>query len=130
MSRSLQQPLSNVPTKYQLPSIYSFIDMLEQNFKDQGHYGKIKRQIKVTPTYPNQCPYQVSTSYTLWFPRNSSDKIFKLKISTATSNQGHMMMSQLGEKSEIIISRLARRREIIICTMCVRTCVRGSHSFL
>ena len=22
------------------------------------------------------------------------------------------------------------RREIIICTMCVRTCVRGSHSFL
>ena len=32
-----QQPLSNVPTKYQLPLIYSFRDMLEQNFKDQGH---------------------------------------------------------------------------------------------
>ena len=25
---------------------------------------------------PNQCPYQVSTSYTLWFPRYSPDKLF------------------------------------------------------
>ena len=34
---------------------------------------------------PNQCPYQVSTSYTLWFLRYSPDKIFKLKVTTARS---------------------------------------------
>ena len=26
--------------------------------------------------YPNRCPYKVSTSYTLWFLRYSSDKLF------------------------------------------------------
>ena len=41
-----------------------------QDFIGQGHYGKVKGQIKVRPgrcthTPPNQCPYQVSTSYTL-----------------------------------------------------------------
>ena len=34
---------------------------------------------------PNQCPYQVSTSYTLRFPRYSPDKIFKLKVTTTRS---------------------------------------------
>ena len=34
---------------------------------------------------PNQCPYQVSTSYTLRFLRYSPDKIFKLKVTTARS---------------------------------------------
>ena len=34
---------------------------------------------------PNQCPYQVSTSYTLRFPRYSPDKIFELKVTTARS---------------------------------------------
>ena len=38
-----------------------------QDFIGQGHYGKVKGQIKVTsrrciPTPPNQCPYHVSTS--------------------------------------------------------------------
>ena len=51
-----------------------------QDFIGQGHYGKVKGQIKVTPlcctpTPPNQYPYQVSTSYTLQFLRYSSDKI-------------------------------------------------------
>ena len=46
----------------------------------QGHYSKVKGEIKVTPrrctpTPPSQCPYQVSTSYTLWFPRYSPEKI-------------------------------------------------------
>ena len=45
-----------------------------------------------TPTPPNQCPYQVSTSYTLRFPRYSPDKILKLKVTAARSNQGHTMM--------------------------------------
>ena len=35
--------------------------------------------------HPNQCPYQVLTSYTLRFPRYSPDKIFKLKVTTARS---------------------------------------------
>ena len=53
---------------------------VQPDFKDQGHYDKVKGQIKVTPccctpTTPNQCPYQVSTSYTLRFPRYSLDKI-------------------------------------------------------
>ena len=51
-----------------------------QDFIGQGHYNRVKGQIKVssthcTPTPPNQCPYQVSTSYTLWFPRYSLEKI-------------------------------------------------------
>ena len=33
----------------------------------------------------NQCPYQVSTSYTLRFMRYSPDKIFKLKVTTTRS---------------------------------------------
>ena len=52
-----------------------------QDFQTQGHYGKVKGQIKVkarrcTPTPLNQCPYQVSTSYTLRFLRYSPDKLF------------------------------------------------------
>ena len=51
---------------------------VQQEFK--GHYSKVKSQIKVTllrstPTPPNQCPYKVSTSYTLWFPRYSPDQV-------------------------------------------------------
>ena len=34
---------------------------------------------------PNQCPYQVSTSYTLQFPRYSPDKVLKVKVITARS---------------------------------------------
>ena len=68
-----------------------------QDFIGQGHYGKVKGQIKVmpwhcTPTPPHQCPYQVSTSYTLRFPRYRPDKIFKFKVTTARSNQGQTMM--------------------------------------
>ena len=53
---------------------------VQQDFKGQGHYDKVKGQMKVTPscctpTTPNQCLYQVSTSYTLRFPRYSPDKV-------------------------------------------------------
>ena len=53
---------------------------MQQDFKGQGHYDKVKGQIKVTPWLytpiaPNKCPYQVSTSYTLQFLRYSPDKI-------------------------------------------------------
>ena len=61
-----------------------------QDFIGQGHYGKVKGQIKVTPwrctpTPPNPYPYQVSTSYTLRFPRYSPDKILQVKVTTSRS---------------------------------------------
>ena len=86
------QLLTNVPTKYQLPTPYGFRDIARTKFYfiGQGHYSKVKGQIKVTPrrctpTTPNQCPYQVSTSYTLRFLRYSPDKILKVKVTTARS---------------------------------------------
>ena len=41
--------LANVPTQYQLPTPYGFRDIPGQDFIGQGHYGKVKGQIKVTP---------------------------------------------------------------------------------
>ena len=41
-------PLTNVPSKYQLPTPYGFRDIVRTRF-GQGHYGKIKGQIKVRP---------------------------------------------------------------------------------
>ena len=35
-------PLTNIPTKYQLPTPYSFRDIAGQDFIGQGHYGKVK----------------------------------------------------------------------------------------
>ena len=63
---------------------------VQQHFKGQGYYDKIKDQIKVTPccctpTTPNQCPYQASTSYTLQFPSYGLDKILQVKVTTARS---------------------------------------------
>ena len=86
------QPLTNVPTKHQLPTPYGFRDFIVQ-----GLYGKVVGQIKVTPwrctpTPSNQCPYQVLTTYTLQFLRYNPDKIFKLKVTTARSNQDQTMM--------------------------------------
>ena len=69
---------------------------LGQNFKTHGQYDKVKGQIKITPwrctpITPTHCPYQVLTSNILQFPRYSPDKIFKLKVPTARSNQGQTM---------------------------------------
>ena len=81
-------PLTNVPTKYQLPTPYGFRDIAWTRFYRSRSIQQ--GQIKVTPSHctptpPNQYPYQVSTSYTLRFPRYSPDKIFKLKVTTARS---------------------------------------------
>ena len=51
-----------------------------QGFKGRGQYCEVKGQIKITPwrytpTPHNQCPYQVSTSYTLRFSRYRPDRI-------------------------------------------------------
>ena len=50
---------------------------VKRDFIGQGHYKKVKSRshVRGTPTTPNQCPYQVSTSYNLWFLRYSPDKI-------------------------------------------------------
>ena len=81
-------PLTNIPTKYQLPTPYGFRDTARTRFSNSRslRQGQIKvRPWRCTTTPPNQCPYQVSTSYTLRFPSYSPDKIFKLKVTTARS---------------------------------------------
>ena len=52
-------------------------------FKSRSHNG--------TSTPRNQCPYQVSTFYTLRFLRYRLDNIFKLKVTMARSNKCHTM---------------------------------------
>ena len=72
-------PLTNVPTKYQLPTPYGFPDIAWTRFSNSRslRQGQIKvRPWCCTPTHPNQCPYQVSTSHTLRFLRYSPDKLF------------------------------------------------------
>ena len=71
---------------------------VQQDFKGQGHCDNVKGQIKGTPwccipTPPNQCPNQVSTSYTLWF-RDIARRRFCRSRSLwqgQRSNQGHTM---------------------------------------
>ena len=41
--------LANVQTKYQLPTPYGFQDIPRQDFIGQGHYSKVKGQIKDRP---------------------------------------------------------------------------------
>ena len=69
--------LTNVPIKYQLPTPYSFGDIARTFYRSRLLWqGQIKvRPWRCTPTSPNQCPYQVSTFYTLWFPRYTPDNI-------------------------------------------------------
>ena len=73
----LQGP-ANVPTKYQLPTPYGFRDIIWTRFSNSRsmQQGEIKvTPWRSTPTIPNQCPYQVSTSYTLRFLRYSPVKL-------------------------------------------------------
>ena len=58
------QPLTNVPTKHQLPTPYGFRHIAWTRFHRSRSLrkGQIKiRPRRCTPTPPNQCPYQVST---------------------------------------------------------------------
>ena len=42
--------------------------------------------------FPQKCPYQVSTSYTLWMPRYSPEKILKSQGQySKDKGQGHTM---------------------------------------
>ena len=74
------QPPTNVPVTYQHPTPYAFRDIAETRFYRSRSLQQGQRLNKVTPwrctpTPPNQCPYQISASYTLRFPRCSPDKI-------------------------------------------------------
>ena len=66
------EPPPNVPTKYQLPTHYSFRDIARTRFYRsrslrQGQRFN-QRHTKTLHTYtPNLCPYQVLTSYALQF---------------------------------------------------------------
>ena len=70
---------ANNPTKYQLPTPYGLQDIAQTRFyrsrsRLQGQ-GSNQGHTTMLHTYtPNQCPYQVSTSYTLRFPKYSPDK--------------------------------------------------------
>ena len=82
------RPMSLLNINFQSP--YGF-----QNIVQTRHYrstslqqGQRLNQSHTMTFYiynPSQCPYQVPTSYTLWFLRYSPDKIFKLKVTTARS---------------------------------------------
>ena len=83
-------PLTNIPTKYQLPTRYGFRDTARTRFYRSRSLRQGKRSNQghtmTLHTYtPNQCPYQVSTSYTLQFPRYSPDQILEVKVTMATS---------------------------------------------
>ena len=45
---------------------------------------------------PNQCPYRVSTSYTLWLPRCSQTRFYRSRsrLQCQRSNQSHIMTLQ------------------------------------
>ena len=89
-------PLTNVLTKYQLPTPYGFRDIARTRFHrsrslQQGQRSNQGETMTLHTYTPNQGPYQVSTSCTLRFPRYNPDKIFTLKVTTARSNQGQTM---------------------------------------
>ena len=72
-------PLTNVPTKYQLPTPYGFRNIAQTRFYRSRSLWQGQRSyqghIMTLHTHtPNQCPYQVSTTYTLDFLRYRKDK--------------------------------------------------------
>ena len=72
------QPPTNVPTRYQLPTPY----VQFPRYNRTKFYRSTSLQLCQRPT---QGPYQVSTSYILWFPRYSPDKVFKLNFTVTRS---------------------------------------------
>ena len=50
---------------------------------NQGHI------MMLHPDTSNQCPYQVSTSYTLWFLRHSLETLFPTTRQTPALQSGH-----------------------------------------
>ena len=42
MTLHTYKPLTNIPTKYQVPTHYVFQDIARTRFQTQGHYAKVK----------------------------------------------------------------------------------------
>ena len=87
-------PLTSVPTKYQLPTPYGFQDIAHTKFPNsrspwQGQSSNQGHTMKLHTYTPNQCPYQVSTSYTLQFLRYSPDKLFPMPTCPPKRPLGH-----------------------------------------
>ena len=95
-------PLTNIATKYQLPTPYSFRDIAWTRFYRSRslRQGQIKvTPWRCTPTPPNQCPYQVSTSYTLRFLRYSPDKLFPAPAHQTANPPAHL--DTMGENNTL-----------------------------
>ena len=76
----IYNPLTNVPTKCQLPTPYRFRDIAWTRFSNsrslqQGQMSFQGHTMTLHTYNPNQCPYQVSTSYTLQVLRYRPDKV-------------------------------------------------------
>ena len=75
------KPMSLPRINFQhLPTPNGFLDMVWTRFYKlrslwQGQRSNQGHTMTLHTATPNQCPYQVSTSYTLWFPRYSPDQI-------------------------------------------------------
>ena len=73
-------PLTNVPTKYQLPTPQGFCDIARTRFYRSRSLQQGQIKVKLwccTNTPPNQCHYHVSTSYTVQFPRYSQTRFYR-----------------------------------------------------
>ena len=86
----IRETLTNVPTKYQLPTPYSFRDIAWSRFYRSRSLRQGQRSNKchtmTLHTYnPQPMSYQVSTSHTLQFLSYSPDKILKVKVTTVRS---------------------------------------------
>ena len=78
-----------VPTKYQLPTPYSFQDIARTRFSNsrslqQGQKSNQGHTMTVQTYTPNHCLYQGLTSYTQGFLRYSPDKMFPDYLSVQT----------------------------------------------
>ena len=90
-------PLTNVPTKYQLPTPYGFRDMARTRFfkvkvitarskvKSRSHYDEA--QLHFLTNVPTK--YELPTPY--GFRDKARTRVFKFKVITARSNQGQTM---------------------------------------
>ena len=83
------QPLTNVHTKNQLPTLYGFRDIARTKFfKGKVLWQDPKPNQGHTMTLHSYNPEPInlqSASYILRFPRYSPDKILKVKVTTARS---------------------------------------------
>ena len=93
------QPLTNVPTKYKLPTPYSFQNIAQTRFyrsrSNQGH------TMTLHTLTPQPKSLLVSTSYTLRLLKYSSDKLFTLPahLDAMGENNTPTALSSYGVKS-------------------------------